>query len=135
MQLILAVPKKKKTAHATHLYNNYFLHLYYHIQFSVFEGRPRSKQTIEATAGAVTGEATFEGDNADNYYHSNGGGNGDSVGGDDVFGGEDDDSNDDGDDDLLGRNWVCQGIVNFTSQKPNYHFCHLPPPPPPSLPL
>ena len=65
MQLILAVPKKK-TAHATHLYNNYFLHLYYHIQFSVFEGRPRSKQTIEATAGAVTGEATFEGDNADN---------------------------------------------------------------------
>ena len=36
------------------------------IQISVFEGRPRSKQTIEATAGAVTGEATFEGDNADN---------------------------------------------------------------------
>ena len=27
----------------------------------VFEGRPRNKQTIEATAGAVTGEATFEG--------------------------------------------------------------------------
>ena len=42
------------------------MQLYYHIQFSVFEGRPRSKHTIEATAGAVTGEATFEGDNADN---------------------------------------------------------------------
>ena len=48
------------TAHATHSYN--FLQLYYHIQLSVFEGRPRSKQTIEATAGAVTGEATFKGD-------------------------------------------------------------------------
>ena len=29
--------------------------------WTVFEGRPRNKQTIEATAGAVTGEATFEG--------------------------------------------------------------------------
>ena len=36
------------------------------IQISVFEGRPRSKQTIEATAGAVTGAATFEGDTTDN---------------------------------------------------------------------
>lgn len=35
------------------------------VLFLVFEGRPRNKQTIEATAGAVTGEATFEGDDAD----------------------------------------------------------------------
>ena len=27
----------------------------------VFEGRPQNKQTVEATAGVVTGEATFEG--------------------------------------------------------------------------
>ncbi|XP_068688427.1 transcription initiation factor TFIID subunit 5-like isoform X2 [Montipora foliosa] len=39
-----------------------------HLHFDVFEGRPRSKQTIEATAGAVTGEATFEANKSKVYY-------------------------------------------------------------------
>ena len=30
----------------------------------MFEGKPRNKQTVEATTGAVTGEATFEGKQA-----------------------------------------------------------------------
>ncbi|KAJ7373053.1 Transcription initiation factor TFIID subunit 5 [Desmophyllum pertusum] len=37
-----------------------------HLQF--FEGRPRNKQTIESTAGAVTGEATFEANKSKVYY-------------------------------------------------------------------
>lgn len=39
-----------------------------HLHFDVFEGRPRNKQTIEATAGAVTGEATFEANKSKVYY-------------------------------------------------------------------
>ena len=35
--------------------------MFFFCPWTVFEGRPRNKQTIEATAGAVTGEATFEG--------------------------------------------------------------------------
>ena len=43
--------------------------------WTVFEGRPRNKQTIEATAGAVTGEATFEGKLSSDFggENSNGG--------------------------------------------------------------
>ena len=46
--------------------------------WTVFEGRPRNKQTIEATAGAVTGEATFEGKLSSDFggENSNGGGGG-----------------------------------------------------------
>ena len=51
----------------------------------VFEGRPRNKQTIEATAGAVTGEATFEGKLSSDFGgdNSNGGGGGGGGGRDD----------------------------------------------------
>ncbi|KAK3710376.1 hypothetical protein QZH41_012300 [Actinostola sp. cb2023] len=31
-----------------------------HLHFDVFDGRPRNKQSIDATSGGITGEATFE---------------------------------------------------------------------------
>ncbi|XP_020917046.1 transcription initiation factor TFIID subunit 5 [Exaiptasia diaphana] len=31
-----------------------------HLHFDVFDGRPRNKQSIDATSGGITGDATFE---------------------------------------------------------------------------
>ena len=52
--------------------------VFFFCPWTVFEGRPRNKQTIEATAGAVTGEATFEGKLSSDFggENSNGGGGG-----------------------------------------------------------